>query len=345
MLKSTPDPAGSHSPIHTYRTREEPEPPSGHCPRWDGTWIVALEAPERRQRTGCSTWGCTYCGPRLARRRAALMTWACRHADRARLVTLTQLPRQGAELDWDATRWQMRDLTRRIRTTHRWECAWSVERNPRGTGFHLHAIQFGDYLPQRDLSDLWGSRRVDIRAVRGLAGAEYVVKDVARVGYSLKTAHEDIWAHLALNGGRGCHWTRGFLHGHRLREAESLMRAERRATSPDGGFTWVTTHDPDRLTQAIVTTGELPVLAVSTPSSNTSAAMAAARGSRAPVLASSRTASTTATGSSKMQRRRTGHEPSSRAWPTTPNALSPSRGNPHPSQKSASSAARASRDT
>ncbi len=46
---------------------------------------------------------------------------------------------------------------------------------------------------------------------------------------------DSLAAHLALNGGRPAHWTRGFLHGKTKREALSALRAE---LSDGEALTW-----------------------------------------------------------------------------------------------------------
>ena len=178
----------------------------------------------------CRTLICTQCGAHSARERAYVASWAQQRMDWTRLVTLTRLPTTGDALDWDRTRHQIRDLTRRIRASGiAWEWAWAVEANPQGTGFHLHGVQHGTYIDQRFLEKLWGGRRVDIRAVQRQRGAQYLTKEVATVcGYTTKSAGDGgLEHHLALNGGRPLHWSRRFLHGHRYRDALRLMHEER----------------------------------------------------------------------------------------------------------------------
>lgn len=166
----------------------------------------------------CGSLSCTACAMRCVRRHAAVMTWPMSRVQRPRLVTLTKLPTveegdDAGQLDWQATRWQVRDLGRRLRQDYRCEWAWAVEPNPKGTGYHLHAIQHGDYLPQRELETLWGGRRVDIRAVK-CSAAQYVSKEAARVtGYVSKGARSAVKAHQDVNGGRIYHSSRGYHMG------------------------------------------------------------------------------------------------------------------------------------
>lgn len=160
------------------------------------------------------------------------MTWASRHADRTRLVTLTLLPTtDDGDLDWQRARWQVRNLVRSVRSDYPgWEMAWAVERNPKGTGFHAHGVQHGPYVPQGYLQERWGGRRVDIRAIRRPEAGVYAMKAAVRVcGYTVKKGTENfdgLTEHLRINGHRAAHFTRGFLHGKTSREALAALRDE-----------------------------------------------------------------------------------------------------------------------
>lgn len=210
----------------------------GLCPRHP-LWMVDRLTGDMTPRR-CGSYRCDVCGPHKARGKAALMTWTCRQVGWTRLVTLTQLPiltgpqprssdpaRQAhaGDLDWDRTRAQIRDLTRRLRLEgHQVEWAWAVERNPRGTGFHAHGIQHGSYIPQRELSELWGNRRVDIRAITRPDAQTYHLKEAMRVTYAVKGSRTPTWRdHLIINGDRAVHFSRGFLLGHTTREVETLL--------------------------------------------------------------------------------------------------------------------------
>lgn len=194
--------------------------------------VVCDQSPDLRFPASCDRYGCTVCGPRKARQKAALMTWAARHADRCRLVTLTQLPTtdHGA-LDWQRARAQVRHWMFRVRREYPgWEMGWAIERNPRGTGFHAHGVQHGPFVPQAVLQERWGGRIVDIRALRRPAAGVYAVKEAVRVaGYTVKGGTENfdgLQEHLAINGHRAAHFTRGFLHGLTSREALSAISRE-----------------------------------------------------------------------------------------------------------------------
>ncbi len=152
------------------------------------------------------------------------MTWGARQAPRRRLVTLTGLPE-----DFQLARGQVRDFARRMRWDgYRWEWAWAIEANPRGTGFHAHGVQHGDYVKQALLQERWGGRIVDVRALKQPGAGIYAVKEALRVaGYVTKgAAGEMLPEHLERNGGRAVHWSRGYLHGRTKREALAEIRTE-----------------------------------------------------------------------------------------------------------------------
>jgi len=117
---------------------------------------------------------------------------------------------------------QVRDLIRRIRMHYRCEWAWAVEVNPKRTGQHLHAIQHGDFLPQRHLQELWGGRICHITRVKKTATG-YLTKVAQVCGYLTKEFDK----HLKVNGGRAIHLSRGFLHGFTSREVQQVLSSDR----------------------------------------------------------------------------------------------------------------------
>ncbi len=152
------------------------------------------------------------------------MTWGARQAPRRRLVTLTGVPE-----DFQQARRQVRQYAAALRADgYRWEWAWAIEANPRGTGFHAHGVQHGDYVKQALLQERWGGRIVDVRALKQPGAGVYAVKEALRVaGYVTKgAAGEMLPEHLERNGGRAVHWSRGYLHGRTKREALAEIRTE-----------------------------------------------------------------------------------------------------------------------
>lgn len=147
-----------------------------------------------------------------------------------RFLTLTNAPE-----DWQKLRQKLRHLTVKLRADgYPTQMAWTVERGSKTGMRHVHALQHGAYVPQRLLQDRWGAI-THIEAIKGSrAAAGYAMKEAMRVsGYAVKGAVTDHLRHLELNGGRGCHYTRGYLHGRRLRDVEKMLNPSQE------GLTWV----------------------------------------------------------------------------------------------------------
>ena len=107
----------------------------------------------------------------------------------------------------------MKDFVRRLRKHFALELAWSIEENPKGTGYHSHALQHGEYMQKERVQKMWGGRFIDIRRVEpGAMG--YMAKCQQIAGYASKSTEN----HLIINGGRAIHLTRGYLHGLTSRE-------------------------------------------------------------------------------------------------------------------------------
>lgn len=172
----------------------------------------------------CGSGRCSRCGIERARVRARLVTERCRTVTHPRFLTLTNAPD-----DWQQRRGQVRDLARRLRADGlETQWIWVTERGSNTGMVHVHAIQFGDYIPQAALQDLWGGRRVDIRAATPRTG-EYISKSAGKVAsYISKGGSEDLEEALSLNGGRLHHWSRGFwgmpIRDYRKSIADSLPR-------------------------------------------------------------------------------------------------------------------------
>jgi hypothetical protein len=148
-----------------------------------------------------------------------------------RFVTLTNAP-----ADWQKLRQKVRKLCLRLRNDgYRVEWAWTVERGARTGMRHIHALQHGDYIPQRELQERWQAI-VHIERVKGARGAAgYAMKEAARVThYAVKGTKSNLREHLDLNGGRGYHMSRRYLRGCRTREVEQLL------SPSDPNLHWIT---------------------------------------------------------------------------------------------------------
>lgn len=115
--------------------------------------------------------------------------------------------------EWQTVRGRVRRLATSLRhaTRSQWQWLWVVERNPRGTGHHVHALQRGPYVPQPVLQALCRREGLGIpwiaRARRADRASTYGLKGALAV-YELKSAGAG--DHLELNGGRLAHWSRGW---------------------------------------------------------------------------------------------------------------------------------------
>jgi hypothetical protein len=145
------------------------------------------------------------------------MAWAAPE----RFITLTLAPES-----WQPLRAKVRKLALRMRAEgYRTEWAWTVEKGKQTGMVHVHAMQHGDFIPQRALQSWWG-HRVDVRRIHDVNGAaRYTTKHASRrlVSYTMKGTAGDISEHLDLNGGRGVHTSRGYLRGLRSDEVWRLL--------------------------------------------------------------------------------------------------------------------------
>lgn len=176
-------------------------------------WLVNAAQPQIRVPAGCKSYRCAVCRPVKIRERIKLAAWGASRAHVLRMVTLTQIPEP-----WQLARQQVRDFLRRLRRSGTVEWAWTIERNPRGTGYHAHALSHGDYMRKELMRERWGGRFVDVRRVAATATG-YLAKCQQLAGYQQKDADK----HLEINGGRAIHMTRGYLHGRTAREALQEM--------------------------------------------------------------------------------------------------------------------------
>lgn len=158
------------------------------------------------------------------------VAWELRRHDRSRFVTFTNMPP-----DWQVRRQRMRDLARWARKEgYENEWAWTTEEGSKTGMVHVHACQWGDYIPQADLQDRTGAI-VDIRVIKGDAAAvtAYTAKGAGAVTrYLTKSAQDDYGRWLDLNGGRPLHTSRGFFQGVGTRGAVAAAKAEARKGDP-----------------------------------------------------------------------------------------------------------------
>jgi len=157
----------------------------------------------------CDSARCYRCSRTVSARSFVLARRAIEELNprHVRFVTLTLAPE-----DWQVVRQRMKDLARYLRRRGiavRW--LWVVEEGDKTGMKHVHAVQWGSFIPWRDLLGWWGAR-VQIEAADAAVG--YLGKNVIRyVGKGIDGDRDSIEAHMNLNGGRAAHWSRGFFNG------------------------------------------------------------------------------------------------------------------------------------
>lgn len=191
----------------------EPEPLT-ECPRSGGRVVIELHSgsviPDR-----CRANTCAYCLPLNARRRCLAITYA----QPQRMITLTLMANEDDEYPHKAARTRIglvsRNLKRFGRVPGQW--TWTLEQNPKGTGYHAHCLQRGPSIPQEELQE------ASIRAGGGIAYIEkikrtgiwtsrYGLKGFGADGYGLKSfaPKGNSREALRINGGKLEHHSRSF---------------------------------------------------------------------------------------------------------------------------------------
>lgn len=223
--------------VPTYQSVASDEAPD-RCPNaLDWQWRNLDTGEVRPDR--CKRNGCAYCCSINAWRRAMAITYA----NPERYIVLTQVGPT-----WEQRRSRVKDVTRDLRHQlgKKLQWCWTVEPNPKGTGYHLNAYQYGDFIPQAELSRIATRRGMGevthIQRIRHSGrAAGYGLKLAGAPSYGLKEAEalETAERYLAANGGRLTHQTRGFWrhpHGEtidRVRDAEKYALAAHFG-APDG---------------------------------------------------------------------------------------------------------------
>lgn len=191
-------------------TAERPE----KCPRARNRVVVELHSgqvfPDR-----CRSSQCRFCLPLNARRRCLAITLAAP----ARMIRLSLV---GDEGESDPCTTALVRIKRTRQALKRMgfragEWCYTIERNPKETGFHAHCLQVGPYIPQDALQTACkrgGAGIPYINAIKreGMWTSRYGLKGFGADGYGLKTFRPtaDPADALRINNGRMEHHTRGF---------------------------------------------------------------------------------------------------------------------------------------
>lgn len=178
----------------------------------------------------CTRLGCVHCVVVEARIRAAAI-WL---ANPRRAIRVSLVADAGEADPWPIARRRMnrtREHYARLTGQELGEWVYSVEPNPKGTGFHAHAWQHGPSKVNAVALDRAAKRAgagwCKVETVRSRASAaSYGLKGIGGMGYGLKGADEDSSEYLRVNGGRLTHQSRAFFRSEAgatvaVRQAES----------------------------------------------------------------------------------------------------------------------------
>lgn len=214
--------------------------PLERCPRSTGRVVVELHTgqvfPDR-----CRSNGCPYCLPRNARRRCLAITLA----GPQRMIRFSWVARSKED---DICKLALKRINRTREYMKRagldpGEWCFTLEKNPRDTGFHAHCLQVGGYVPQDRLQDFCqraGAGIPYINAIKrtGIWTSRYGLKGFGAEGYGLKTFRPNANSTEAfrINNGRLEHHSRGFYNFDgevlRVRDMERAAIATMNADKP-----------------------------------------------------------------------------------------------------------------
>jgi hypothetical protein len=190
---------------------------------------------------GCKRLTCQACLPRRARRRTLAITAVQPY----RMIRLSLVADSEDEEPWTTARKRINRTRSVLRRNGQDPGEWTftIERNPKSTGFHAHCLQSGLYIAQSTLqsaSKSAGAGIPYINAIKrpGMWSSQYGLKGFGADGYGLKTYRSIGSQHEALriNGGRLEHHSKGFftIAGRRygVRQAERVALVVRNEGKP-----------------------------------------------------------------------------------------------------------------
>lgn len=207
--------------------------PTGHplsCPYASDRVVVELYSgsvfPDR-----CRASRCRFCLPLNARRRSLAITYARPQ----RMIRLSLLAGESDESPCNTALTRVGLIRRNLKRMGREPGEWTftIEKNPKGTGFHAHCLQRGPSIPQGELQEACLRSRAGfpyINAIKreGPWTTRYGLKGFGADGYGLKTfrPNADTREALRINNGRLEHHSRNFFAidgtAIKVREMESL---------------------------------------------------------------------------------------------------------------------------
>lgn len=222
VRRSTTVDAGER--IHRARNRRgaslastdqtEPTERPSACPSGSGRVVIELYSgqvyPDR-----CRSQQCAFCLPLNARRRTLAITYA----GPQRMIRLSLVAGESDESPCTTALTRVKLIRRNLKRMgrHPGEWTFTIERNPKETGYHAHCLQRGSYVPQAELQEACeraGAGIPYINAIKreGIWTSRYGLKGFGADGYGLKTfrANGNPREALRINNGRLEHHSRGF---------------------------------------------------------------------------------------------------------------------------------------
>lgn len=189
----------------------------------------------------CRASKCAFCLPLNARRRCLAITLA-------RPTRMIRISLVGDSGDSDPCKTALIRIKRTRQALRRMginpgEWCYTIERNPKSTGYHAHCLQSGPYIAQDALQtacERGGAGIPYINAIKrqGVWTSRYGLKGFGADGYGLKTfrPNADAADALRINNGRMEHHTRGF-YGYdgevlKVRDMERVAIGEMNGDSP-----------------------------------------------------------------------------------------------------------------
>jgi len=223
-----------------YTDQTEPTKPLLTCPNSTGRVVMELISgsvyPDR-----CRVTACRFCMPLNARRRCLAITYAAP----TRMVRLSWVAQEGDGTPATTARTRVGLISRNLKRMgyQPGEWTWTIEHNPKETGYHAHMLQRGPSIPQKKLQEACKRAGAGIPWIKriernGIWTSRYGLKGFGADGYGLKAfrPHGDQDEALRINNGRLEHHSRGFfaIEGDtvHVRQMESLAIAAKNRNAP-----------------------------------------------------------------------------------------------------------------
>jgi len=221
MTLATVDKPGEDRPARArrssslaYTNQTEPAVSPLSCPYSRGRVIIELSTgqvfPDR-----CRSSRCRFCLPLNARRRALAITYA----GPQRMVRLSLVAGREDESPCAMALKRIKLIRRNLKRLGRQPGEWcfTIEKNPKDTGYHAHCLQIGLSIPQEVLQVACERANAGIPYINtikreGIWTSRYGLKGFGADGYGLKTfrPNADTREALRINHGRLEHHSRGF---------------------------------------------------------------------------------------------------------------------------------------